>query len=128
MSHYPKNRRGTAALLAIASCAQVIPIVFNRYAARLGGAPTKKFSSQWMILFVSNLRQLPETLETSVGHQALWSGLLIGLASSGVILLFYGLGKVSHRPLCSRILALLGLSFATLLVATFTYAMAGYGF
>ena len=123
-----KNRRDIAALLAIASCAQAIPIAFNRYAARLRGAPTKEFSSQWMILFVSNLRHLPETLETSVGNQALWSTLLIGLASCGVILLLHGLGKVSHRPLCSRILALLGLSFATLLIATFTYAIAGYGF
>ena len=123
-----KTRRDTAALLAIASCAQAIPIAFNRYAARLGGAPTKAFSSQWTIVFVSNLRHLPETLETSVGHQALWPGLLIGLASSGVILLLHGLGKVTHRPLCSRILALLGLSFATLLISTFTYSIAGYGF
>ena len=125
-----KNRRDTAALLAIASCAQAIPIAFNRYAARLGVgvAPTKQFSSQWMILFVSNLRHLPETLETSVGNQALWSGLLTGLASFGVILLLHGLRKVSQRPLCLRILALLGLSFATLLIATFTYSIAGYGF
>ncbi len=118
-----------AAFLSAVFGAQVVAVGINRLLAHLNPGGSKNFAASWRNLFLGSLWSLPRQLRSTIVQASdWWTYALCALAAAGLLLFVMALFQPACRRSAAGVFGIFLVGAASLVVVTFLYSLAGYGY